>query len=153
MYDDRVVSFSHPEKISIDDPLTEVPRSGARQLLASAVVAEVSAFLSAYEHLVDDQGRRRVVRHGHMPAREVQTGIGGVEVRRPRVRDRQGDGEGRRIRFTSAILPPYLRRAYSIEELVPWLYLKGISTGDFAEALEALPGPGHRVSRRARSRA
>ncbi len=95
MHDDGVVSFSHPEKISCHDPLTEVLRSGARQLLASAVEAEVSAFLSAYEHLVDDQGRRRVVRHGHMPAREVQTGTGGVEVRRPRVRDRQG---GRRRR-------------------------------------------------------
>ncbi len=99
--------------------MTEVPRSGARQFLASAVEAEVSAFLSTYEHLVDDEGRRRVVRHGHMPAREVQIGISPVEVRRPRVRDRQGDGEGGRVRFTSAILPPYLRRARSIEELCP----------------------------------
>ena len=78
VHDDRVVSFSHPEKISIDDPLTEVLRSGARQFLASAVEAEVSAFLSAYEHLVDGEGRRRVVRHGLMPAREAQTGIGGT---------------------------------------------------------------------------
>ena len=142
MHDDGVVSFGHPEKISIDDPLTEAPRSGARQLLASAVEAEVSAFQSAYEHLVDDEGRRRVVRHGHMLAREVQTGIGPVAVRRSRVRDRQPEGDGGRIRFTSAILPPYLRRAHSIEELLPWLSLKGISTGDFGEALEALLGPG-----------
>ena len=141
MYDDRVVSFSHPEKISVDDPLTEVLRSGASRLLVCAVEAEVQAFLAAHEHLLDDAGRRRVVRHGHMPEREVQTGIGPVAVRRPRVRDRQPDGEGGRIRFTSAILPPYLRRTRSIEELLPWLYLKGISTGNFAEALAALLGP------------
>ena len=106
MHDDRVVSFSHPEKISCHDPLTEVPRSGARQLLASAVEAEVSAFLSAYEHLVDDEGRRYVVRHGHMPAREVQIGISPVEVRRPQVRDRQG---GRRRRADPLHLGPFCR--------------------------------------------
>ncbi len=141
MYDDTVVSFSHPEKISIDDPLTEVLRAGASRLLIRAVEAEVQAFLAAHEHLVDDAGRQRVVRHGHMPEREVQTGIGPVAVRRPRVRDRQPGGEGDRIRFTSAILPPYLRRTRSVEELLPWLYLKGISTGDFPEALAALLGP------------
>ncbi len=141
MYDDRVVSFSHPEKSSVTDPLTEVLRSGASRLLACAVEAEVQAFLAAHDHLVDEEGRRRVVRHGHMPEREMQTGIGPVAVRRPRVRDRHPDGEGGRIRFTSAILPPYLRRTRSIEELLPWLYLKGISTGAFGEALTALLGP------------
>jgi len=141
MYDDKVVSFSQPEKILVTDPLTGVLRSGASRLLVHAVEAEVQAFLAAHEHLVDDEGRQRVVRHGHMPEREVQTGIGPVTVRRPRVRDRQPDGEDGRIRFTSAILPPYLRRTRSIEELLPWLYLKGISTGDFAEALAALLGP------------
>jgi len=83
----------------------------------------------------------RVVRHGYLPERSVQTGIGPVAVRRPRVRDRQPEGVGGRIRFTSSILPPYLRRAKSVEELLPWLYLKGISTGGFGEALAALLGP------------
>ena len=140
MYEDTVVSFSHPEKISIEDPLTQVLRSGARRLLAEAVEAEVEAFVAAHADLSDAAGRRRVVRHGYMPEREVQTGIGSVPVRRPRVRDRQPEATGGRIRFTSAILPPYLRRAKSVEELLPWLYLKGISTGDFGEALAALLG-------------
>lgn len=140
MYEDTVVSFSHPDRISIKDPLTEVLRVGARRLLAEAVEAEVSAFISEHTDLVDDAGRRRVVRHGYLPQREVQTGIGGIAVRRPRVRDRAPDAGGA-IRFTSSILPPYLRRARSVEELLPWLYLKGISTGDFGEALAALLGP------------
>ncbi len=141
MYEDTVVSFSHPDKISISDPLTEVLRAGARRLLAEAVEVEVEAFIDEHADLSDDGGRRRVVRHGYLPEREVQTGIGPVAVRRPRVRDRQPEGAGGRIRFTSSILPPYLRRARSVEELLPWLYLKGISTGDFAEALAALLGP------------
>ena len=140
MYEDRVVSFSHPERISIEDPLTQVLRSGARRLLAAAVEAEVEAFVAAHADLADEKGRRRVVRHGYQPEREVQTGIGAVTVRRPRVRDRHLDADGR-IHFTSSILPPYLRRAKPIEELLPWLYLKGISTGDFGEALTALLGP------------
>ena len=139
MHEDTVVSFSHPDRISIVDPLTEVLRAGARRLLATAVEAEVSGFIAEHADLVDEAGRRRVVRHGHLPEREIQTGIGMVAVRRPRVRDRQP--EAGRIRFTSAILPPYLRRAKSVEELLPWLYLKGISTGDFGEALAALLGP------------
>jgi transposase-like protein len=140
MYEDTVVSFSHPDKFSVPDPLTEVLRAGARRLLAEAVEAEVSAFVSEHSDLVDGAGRRRVVRHGYMPEREVQTGIGPVPVRRPRVRDRHAEAGGR-IRFSSSILPPYLRRARSVEELLPWLYLKGISTGDFGEALAALLGP------------
>ena len=140
MYEDTVVSFTHPERISIEDPLTQVLRSGARRLLADAVEAEVEAFIAEHADLSDDAGRRRVVRHGYQPEREVQTGIGAVAVRRPRVRDRQPDIGGR-IRFTSSILPPYLRRAKSVEELLPWLYLKGISTGAFGEALAALLGP------------
>ena len=141
MSEDTVVSFSHPDKISITDPLTGVLRAGARRLLADAVEAEVEAFIGAYADLSDDGGRRRVVRHGYLPERSVQTGIGPVAVRRPRVRDRQPEGVGGRIRFTSSILPPYLRRAKSVEELLPWLYLKGISTGGFGEALAALLGP------------
>ncbi len=139
MYEDTVVSFSHPDRISIEDPLTEVLRSGARRLLVEAIEAEVSGFIAEHSDLVDEAGRRRVVRHGHLPERKIQTGIGAVSVRRPRVRDRHP--EAGRIRFTSAILPPYLRRAKSVEELLPWLYLKGISTGDFGEALAALLGP------------
>jgi putative transposase len=140
MYEDTVVSFSHPDRISIEDPLTEVLRVGARRLLAEAVEAEVSAFIAEHADRVDDAGHRRVVRHGYLPEREVQTGIGGIAVRRPRVRDRAPDAGGA-IRFTSSILPPYLRRARSVEELLPWLYLKGISMGDFGEALAALLGP------------
>ena len=140
MYEDTVVSFSHPDKISVPDPLTEVLRAGARRLLAEAVEAEVSAFVSEHSDLVDGAGHRRVVRHGYLPEREIQTGIGPVPVRRPRVRDRHPEAGGH-IRFSSPILPPYLRRARSVEELLPWLYLKGISTGDFGEALAALLGP------------
>ncbi len=141
MNEDTVVSFSHPDRISIPDPLTEVLRAGARRLLAEAVEAEVEVFIEEHAVLSDADGRRRIVRHGYMPERSVQTGIGPVAVRRPRVRDRQPEAAGGRICFTSSILPPYLRRARSVEELLPWLYLKGISTGDFAEALAALLGP------------
>ena len=140
MSEDRVVELRHPGSFS-EDPLTSVLRSGARRLLAQAVEMEVTAFIAAHGDLEDDAGRRRVVRHGHHRERQVQTGIGPVAVRCPRVRDRGGSGEAGKIRFTSAILPPYLRRAKSIEELLPWLYLKGISTGDFTEALAALLGP------------
>jgi len=122
---------------SPDDVLTEVLRTGAVRLLAEAVEAEVAAFIGQYEDLCDSEGRRLVVRNGHLPEREIQTGIGAVAVKAPRVRDKSGSG----IRFTSNILPPYLRRTRSIEELIPWLYLKGISTGDFSEALAALLGP------------
>ena len=138
MDESSVVQFRQPSAIS-GDPLTEILRAGARELLAQAIEAEVALFVESHAHLSDAGGRRRIVRHGYLPARRLQTGIGAVMVRQPRVRDRAGaDGK---IRFTSAILPPYLRRTKSIEELLPWLYLKGISTGDFAEALTALLGP------------
>ncbi len=110
MYEDRIVSFSHPDRVSIEDPLTEVLRWGARRLLAEAIEAEVEAFVATHADLSDENGRRRVVCHGYQPEREVQTGIGAVAVRRPRVRDRHPDADGR-IHFTSSILPPYLRRA------------------------------------------
>jgi putative transposase len=122
------------------DPLTEVLRTGARALLAQAVEAEVAAFLDGHADVRTEDGRRRVVRHGHLPEREIMTGIGPVTVRAPRVRDRASQGEDR-IRFTSAMLPPYARRSKSLEVLIPVLYLKGVSTGDFAEALAALLGP------------
>ncbi len=140
MGEDTVVEFRQPGSIE-EDPLTEVLRAGARHLLVQAVEAEVTSFVEAHRHLTDDLGRRRVVRHGYLPEREIQTGIGPVAVRCPRVRDRGAGSPGGKIHFSSAILPPYLRRTRSIEELLPWLYLKGISTGDFGEALAALLGP------------
>ncbi len=121
------------------DPLTSVLRAGARHLIEQAVEAELIALLSAHADDKTEDGRARLVRHGHLPEREVMTGIGPVPVKVPRVRDR-GDTHDT-IRFTSSILPPYLRKARSIEDLLPWLYLKGISTGDFQEALTALLGP------------
>lgn len=123
----------------VDDPLTDILRQGARQLLIQAVQAEVEAWIAEHAHLVDDDGRRQVVRNGHARSRTVVTGLGPLEVTMPRVHDRRPEGE--REKFTSAILPPYLRKAKSIEQLLPWLYLKGISTGDFNEALSALLGP------------
>jgi putative transposase len=125
------------------DPLTEVLRDGACALLARAVEAEVAEVLAKYAELKTDGGRQRLVRHGHLPEREVMTGIGPVTVRQPRVRDRQpGRGAGERIRFTPTILPPYARRSKSLDVLIPILYLKGVSTGDFEEALAALVGRG-----------
>ncbi len=121
------------------DPLTEVLRTGARRLIEQAVEAELMALLAAYADETTEDGRSRLVRHGHLPEREVMTGIGPVSVKVPRVRDRGSAPE--KVRFTSSILPPYLRKAKSVEELLPWLYLKGISTGDFQEALAALLGP------------
>ncbi len=108
-------------------------RNGARSLLAQAVEAEVAAFLGSHAEERTDEGRQRLVRHGHLPEREIMTGIGPVAVRGPRVRDRTGLGADR-IRFSSALLPPYARRSKSLEVLIPILYLKGISTGDFTEA-------------------
>ena len=139
MTKDTVVAFRAPEGFS-PDPLTDLLRQGARQLIAQAVEAELNGFLASHAGQTDAAGRTRLVRHGHLPAREVQTGIGAVPVKVPRVRDRAPENGGR-LKFTSTILPPYLRRAKSVEELLPWLYLKGISTGDFSEALAALLGP------------
>ena len=136
--DSTVVRFPQPD--AIDGPLTAVLRSGARRLLAQAIEAEAEAFLAemADRRLVD--GRARVVRHGHGPERTIQTGIGPVEVRRPKVRDRAPAGSGDRVRFTSRILPRWARRTKSLEALLPVLYLRGVSTGDFQEALAALLG-------------
>ena len=137
--DDNVVKLIHPG--AVDDQLTDILRQGARALLAQAVEAEVADFLARHGEVKTEDGRQRVVRHGHLPEREVMTGIGAVAVRQPRVRDREAAADDpRRIRFTPAILPPYMRRSKSIETLLPILYLKGISTGDFSEALAALLG-------------
>jgi putative transposase len=140
MDEDSVVALPRPGASVADDPLLAVLREGARRMLMQTIEAEVEAFLAAHVDRVDAQGRRRLVRNGHAPERQIQTGIGPLAVRRPKVRDR-GAADGEPIRFSSAILPAYLRRARNIEELLPWLYLKGVSTGQFAEALTALLGP------------
>jgi len=120
-----------------EDALTEVLRSGARRLLAQAIDDEVERFLASHANVVDTSGHRQVVRNGYCQERQIQTGVGSVAVKAPRVRDMRGvDG----VKFTSKILPPYLRKTRSLEELIPWLYLKGVSTGDFSEALSALLG-------------
>ncbi|MBY4638694.1 IS256 family transposase [Gluconacetobacter entanii] len=121
------------------DPLTDLIREGARKLIEQAVEAELATFLAAFAKDRLDDGRARLVRHGHLPEREILTGIGPVTVKVPRVRDRKPGAD--RITFTPGILPRYLRKAKSVEELLPWLYLKGVSTGDFGEALAALLGP------------
>jgi transposase-like protein len=136
--DTTLVALRQPD--DIDDPLTAILRSGARRLLAQAVEAEVEAFLADHAHLKLADGRDRIVRHGYGPERRIQTGIGPVEVRRIKLRDRGADEDGARIRFTSAILPKWARRTRSLDALLPILYLRGISTGDFQEALSALLG-------------
>jgi transposase-like protein len=120
---------------AVRDALTDVLREGARALLAQAVEVEVAEFLAQYRGEQDTAGRARMVRNGHLPERTIQTGLGQVAVKAPRVHDRCGE-----IRFNSSLVPRYLRRTRSIEELLPWLYLKGISTGEFSEALTALLG-------------
>ncbi len=107
-------------------------------MLTAALDAEVEAFVQQYQQIVNEQGHREVVRNGYMREREIQTGVGAIEVKAPRVKDKRKGGE--KVRFNSAILPPYLRRTKSLDELIPWLYLKGLSTGDFSEALTALLG-------------
>jgi putative transposase len=121
------------------DVLTEILRDGAQRLLAQAVEAEVSEWIAARAEVTDAAGHRQVVRNGYLPKRSITTGIGSVEVRQPRVLDRRTPDEAEP--FSSKILPPYLRKTKSLEELIPWLYLKGVSTGDFDEALAALVGP------------
>ena len=120
-------------------PLDELLREGARRMLQSAIEAEVDDFIVGHAQRADDQGRRLVVRNGSLPEREILTGAGKLVVRQPRVRDKSPDA-GDRVTFSPNVLPPYLKRTESIEELIPWLYLKGISTGDFSEALQALVG-------------
>ena len=135
--DFRVSERSEP--VFGKDLLTEVLRKGARELLAQAVEQEVQEWLGERSELRDEHGRKQVVRNGHLPERTILTGIGPVAVRQPRVRDRRPAEE--RELFSSKILPPYLRKTKSLEELIPWLYLKGISTDGFQEALQALVGP------------
>jgi hypothetical protein len=121
-------------------PLDSIVRDGARRMLQAALESEVDAFLEEHAVLLDECGRRRVVRNGYLPTREIATGAGILEVSQPRVRDKASIVD-ERIVFSSKILPPYLRKSRSMEELIPWLSLKGVSTGDFGEALESLIGP------------
>ena len=137
MKKDTVVELKKPEVIA-EDPLMEVLRRGAREMLKYALEAEVEDFLARFDEIRDSSGKRLVIRNGYKRERTIQTGIGDIPVMAPRVADRRKDES--RIRFSSSILPPYLRRTKSIEELLPWLYLKGVSTGDFSEALAALLG-------------
>lgn len=135
-----ILPFRQSEKI--EDPLTEIAREGARRMLAEALVAEADAFVAGFsdERLAD--GRQRIVRHGFGPERQIQTGIGAVPVQRPKVRDRGAKAvDTSKIRFSSGILPKWARRSASLDALLPVLYLRGISTGDFQEALGALLGP------------
>jgi putative transposase len=133
-----VVPFRQAD--SVDDPLTEIAREGARRMLAEALRAEVDAFVAGFSDETLPDGRQRVVRHGYAPSRSIQTGIGPIEVTRAKVRDRAEVPSEEKIRFTSAILPRWARRSKSLDALLPILYLRGISTGDFQEALAALLG-------------
>jgi len=136
--DSSVVPLRQPD--AVEDPLTAVLREGARRLLAQAVEAEAEAFLASLRDARLPDGRERIVRHGHGPERVIQTGIGPVEVRRVKLRDRDAGESGKRVRFTSALLPRWSRRTCSLDALLPILYLRGVSAGDFQEALAALLG-------------
>lgn len=136
MSNSTVLELNKPEEV--EDVLTEVLRKGARRLLSQALEVEVESFIEEYRDLRLSDGRQRIVRNGYHRSREIQTGIGDVTVRAPRTEDRESGFD--KIRLHSSILPPYLRRSKSIESLLPWLYLKGISTGGFSEALASLLG-------------
>ena len=136
--DTTIVALRQPD--NIDDPLTELAREGARRMLAQVLIAEADAFIAMWKDLKLPDGRDRIVRHGHGPDRTIQTGVGPVEVRRAKVRDRGVVGTEAKIRFSSAILPKWARRTKSLDALLPVLYLRGVSTGDFQEVLTALLG-------------
>jgi transposase-like protein len=136
MSEDKVIALKNPgTPVPVSDALTDILREGAQRMLGAVIEAEVSVFLEGFMRQETAGGRQRLVRNGHLPGRTIQTGVGAVEVKMPRVRDRE-----RAIRFSSSILPPYIRRTKTLEDLLPWLYLKGISTGEFQEALTALLG-------------
>lgn len=134
MTDSNIFNLNKPDQ---NDPLQEVLREGARKMLAAAIEAEVTAFIEQYSPLKTDEGKLAVVRNGYLPERPIQTGLGNIKVKVPKVRDRSESG----IKFNSSLVPPYLKRTRHIEEFLPWLYLRGISTGDFSETLKHLLGP------------
>ena len=121
------------------DILTNILRDGAQRMLAQAIDAEIAEWIETHRDVCDEAGHRQVVRNGRLPKRTILSGVGAIEVEQPRVLDRRPKDEAEF--FSSKILPPYLRKTKSLEDLIPWLYLKGISTGDFSEALAALVGP------------
>jgi transposase-like protein len=138
--DTTILPFRQSETVA--DPLTELAREGARRMLAEALKAEADAFVASFADEQLEDGRQRIVRHGFGPERKIQTGIGALDVQRPKVRDRMATADpAERIRFTSNILPKWARRSVSLDALLPVLYLKGISTGDFQDALAAIMGP------------
>lgn len=139
MKDDTGRSVSDPGSCP-RDVLTEILRTHARELLVAVLDAEVVEYVEAFRELRDAKGLRLVVRNGYKPEREVQTGLGAVPVKPPRVKDRRVDEDGERLRFESKILPRYMRRTRSLDDLIPWLYLKGISTGDMSDALVSILG-------------
>jgi putative transposase len=132
----QVVSF--PAATS-QDVLTNILRDGAQRMLAQAIDAEIAEWIETHRDVRDEAGHRQVVRNGRLPKRTILSGVGQIEVEQPRVLDRRAKDEAEL--FSSKILPPYLRKTKSLEDLIPWLYLKGVSTGDFSEALAALVGP------------
>lgn len=134
MKKDNVVEFRMPEDVA--DPLTELLRQGSRRLIQQAIDLELSELLEGYADIRDEHGRNAVVRNGHLPKRDILTGIGPVPVRIPKVRSRVGE----QVVFRSSLVPPYVRKARRVEAALPWLYLKGISTGKIREALEVLVG-------------
>ena len=134
MTDSNVFTLNKPEQ---NDPLQEILREGARKMLAAAIEAEIAIFIEQHSPLQTEEGKAVVVRNGYLPQRPIQTGLGDIEVKVPKVRDRSGTG----IKFNSSLVPPYLKRTQNIEEFLPWLYLRGISTGDFSETLKHLLGP------------
>ena len=135
MSKDNVVSLQSPA--GIEDPLTELLRAGAKRLIQQAIEAELSELLAQYGEQVDDQGRRAVVRNGYLPEREVLTGVGPIPVKVPKVRSRGEEP----VVFRSSLVPPYVRKARRVEAALPWLYLKGVATGQMQGALEVLVGP------------
>jgi putative transposase len=132
---DTVVELTGRDQFA--DTLTELLRNGARQLIEQAVEAELAEFMRQYADQVLTNGRAAVVRNGFQPEREIQTGIGPVTVKIPKVRAKNGKA----VTFRSALVPPYIRKTRSLAAALPWLYLKGISTGEMANALEVLVGP------------
>lgn len=140
MSNDNMIALENPAKTIVDDQLTQFIRESAQQMLRVAVEAEVMDFINQHQDLNTSDGKRRVVRNGYLPEREVQTGVGTVKVKLPRTRDRNSDGDEVSIEFTSNLIPKYMRRTATLDVLLPLLYLKGISTGDFPSALEPMLG-------------
>lgn len=135
--DKNTLCTTENQKLGFQDMLTEVLREGARQMLKTAIEIEINTFIEQHKDKITENGLQQIVRNGHLPGRIIQTGIGDIEVEVPRTRDRGGEG----TTFHSILLPPYLKRTKQMDELIPWLYLKGISSGNMHEALESLVGP------------